>query len=269
MRTLTLLTTLLLAACTYTPLPEPSPSPRPDPAPEPPALGTTLRIATDATFPPFHYVADDATITGYDVEFAREAARRAGYEPKIIRDTDYDAMFKRLRDAEYDVIAATTGITPPRRRTYLFSTPYYETCQAGVVRAGPDEPKSRADLEDKRVAAAGSGSAFLAMMSMQRVTHVPLDPGQDAEAMLLRGDIDAFVIDEYDAVKIAKENPELRVLPQPIAPEQYALVLNIDSKKLQADLNKAIASMQADGTVADLRARFNLNRPPTWPVKLH
>jgi ABC-type amino acid transport substrate-binding protein len=42
--------------------------------------GKTLRIASDATFPPFHYVSNGAPPTGYDIELARRVAKRAGFE---------------------------------------------------------------------------------------------------------------------------------------------------------------------------------------------
>ena len=43
-----------------------------------------LDIASDATFPPFHYVKEGSAPTGFDIELARLAAERAGFQPVVM-----------------------------------------------------------------------------------------------------------------------------------------------------------------------------------------
>ena len=38
-----------------------------------------IRVATDAVFPPFHYVDDDGALAGFDIQLARQALDRAGW----------------------------------------------------------------------------------------------------------------------------------------------------------------------------------------------
>ncbi|HVQ30857.1 MAG TPA: transporter substrate-binding domain-containing protein, partial [Vicinamibacteria bacterium] len=50
-----------------------------------PAAGRpVLRIATDATFPPFHYKDDAGAATGFELGLARLVAERAGFEPVVV-----------------------------------------------------------------------------------------------------------------------------------------------------------------------------------------
>ena len=226
------------------------------------------RIATDATFPPFHFVADDGSIDGYDVAVAKEALDRA-HRPfvSVVRVEDYDRMFADLRAGRVELIAATTGITAEREKRYLFSTPYFETCQAALVRSGPGEPRTLADLTGKRVGATGAGTSFMAMMSLDAV-HVEIQAGQSGVDALREGQIDALVIDEFDVVALAREHDDLAALPEPVALESYALVIRKADVRLKRDLDEALASMRADGTLDRLQREYGLVRPDDWPIKL-
>ena len=104
-----------------------------------------LRIASDATFPPFHYVEGSSAPTGFDIELARLVAERAGFQP-VLLVRPYDDLLPGLTSGAHDLVAATTGVTPEREKVYLFTRPYFETCQAALVRVGPKEPSTIADL---------------------------------------------------------------------------------------------------------------------------
>lgn len=228
-----------------------------------------LRIATDATFPPFHFETDSGEASGYDVELARELARRAGLEPRVIVVRPYERLWEGLADGEFDVVAATTGITIERQTKWLFTAPYYTTGQTAVVRSGPNEPQRLADLREARVGAAGSGTSWLAAQTIPGATAMQLGKGQAGIPALLTGDIDALIVDEYEAVRAARESAgALRVLHEPVAIEHYAIVLPKTAREHQAKLNHALQEMKDDGSLEELRRRFGLVRPPSWPVRV-
>ena len=104
-----------------------------------------LRIVSDATFAPFHYIGDGGAPTGFDIELARLIAERAGLEP-IVEVLPYGELFEGLSAKTHDVVAATTGWTAERAATYLFTEPYFVTCQAALVRVGADEPATLGEL---------------------------------------------------------------------------------------------------------------------------
>lgn len=225
----------------------------------------TLRIASDATFAPFHWVDESGRPTGFDIELARAVAANAGFEPEVIV-LPYEALFSGLGENTHDVVAATTGVTPERESLYLLSQPYYETCQVAVVRAGPDEPTSVGKLKGLRVGAAGSGTSMKAMQSIVG-EHIRLEDGQGVES-LEAGKIDAWLVDEFDGVTVARESQgRLLVLPEPVALERYAFVLARDREELKSRLNRSLAELEKNGTVKRLRARFGVDRDASWPVE--
>ena len=54
-----------------------------------------LAIGTEGTYPPFTFHDDKGELTGFDVEIAREIAKRLGVEP-VFLETQWDAIFAGL-----------------------------------------------------------------------------------------------------------------------------------------------------------------------------
>lgn len=228
---------------------------------DPPAL----RIASDATFPPFHFLDEEGNPTGFDIELARELARDAGLEPQL-SVLPYDELFMGLTAGTHDVVAATTGITVERQAVYLFSTPYFSTCQAALVRNADNEPAALADLATATVAASGNGTASAAMLSLEAGQHRSIDDGEGVR-LLNEGTIDAWIVDEFDAVQTARASADrLRVLPEPVAVEDYGLVLAVHDAALKQTLDQSLSALSNDGRLAELRARFGVDRDADWPV---
>lgn len=225
----------------------------------------TLRIASDATFPPFHFLDEDGRPAGFDIELARELARDTGLEPEVVV-LPYDELFTGLAAGTHDVVAATTGITVARQATYLFSIPYFSTCQAAVVRSADSEPTTIAQLATARVAASGNGTARAAMLALETGQRRSIDDGEGVRLLNART-IDAWIVDEFDAVRAARaSNGRLRVLPEPVAVEDYGLVLAAHNGALKQTLDEALTALIKDGRLAALRARNGVDRDADWPI---
>lgn len=185
-----------------------------------------LRIASDATFAPFHFPDEAGGATGFDIELARAVASGAGFEPLVVV-LPYDELFSGLLAKMHDVVAATTGITPERERIYLFGEPYIETCQVAVVRAGPGEPETLADLRGAPVGAAGAGTSMKALQTIAG-NRIRLGDGEGVSS-LEAGIVDAWIVGEFDGVTAARASQgRLRVLSEAVALERYAFVLAAD-----------------------------------------
>ncbi len=228
---------------------------------------STIRVASDAKFPPFHFEDDDGNVTGHDIELARAVLERAGFQVEVEVVRPYSALLNGLIQGRYQMVAATTGITPERERRMLFSTPYFTTCQAAVVRSGDDEPQSMAELQGKQVGATGTGTSARALENMSGVIRVRLPQGTDALAAVRAGDIDALIIDEFEAVAAARDSAgALRVLPEPVALEYYGLAMPRDAHGLKVQVDRALELLRRNGTLERLRIEFEVDRGEDWPV---
>ncbi|MHC4911244.1 MAG: substrate-binding periplasmic protein [Planctomycetota bacterium] len=226
-----------------------------------------VRVATDAVFPPFHFIDDDGRVVGHDVELALLALERAGERAVIVHVDSYAALADGLRAGRHDLVAATTGITPARQRLYAFSRPYFVTCLAVVVRRGTGEPTSIEDLAAARIGAS-RGTTSVGAADALSSEPVVESTGAEAIAALRGGRVAAIVMDEFEAVELASDDPALAVLPTPAARESYAFVLRLADTDLRDRIDGALASLEADGTMGDLRRRHGLDRPPGWPLRI-
>jgi ABC-type amino acid transport substrate-binding protein len=231
------------------------------------AVNRVVVVGTDAAFAPFHFVDERGAITGHDVELARRVLERAGYDVRVERVQPYGKLFEGLVSGEIDVVAATTGITPARRARYLFSRAYFETCQAVVVRVGAGEPTSLGDLSGRRVGYAGDGTSARAARGLAGVEMIRLGKGQEGISTLMAGEIDGLVVDEFDAVKAARNSSGvLRVLAEPAAMEEYAFVMRRNRLELKRRVDRALLGLERDGTIERIRAEFGVGRDDDWPV---
>lgn len=224
----------------------------------------SLKIATDATFAPFHWVDEDGQVTGFDIELARKVAEEIGAVADI-RVLEYESLFTGLIDSSHDLVAATTGITGEREARYLLSRPYFTTCQVAVVRSSDNELQSIADLTGARIGSAGSGTSARAMATIDG-RHIAIGDGT-GPALLVDNAIDAWIVDEFDGVQVARESGnEFRVLSQPVAHEQYALVMPRGREELKSQVDEALELLEESGWTSALALRFGLNGDPDWPV---
>lgn len=223
-----------------------------------------LRIASDAAFAPFHFIDEAGRPDGFELRLARAVAARAGFRPEMLV-LPYDELFRGLAAGTHDLVAATTGITPARERRYLFSRPYFATCQVAVVRAAAGEPQSLAELAGRRVGAAGEGTSRRAMLSID-AEHVRIGDGAGI-AMLESGGIDAWIVDEFDGVAAVRDTGgRLRVLDEGVAPEHYAFVLAKGSAELVSRLDGTLVELEQSGELNSLRRKFGLDRAGDWPI---
>lgn len=232
------------------------------------AQPTKIRIATDAGFPPFHMIDENGRATGYDVELAAAVVTQAGLEPEIVVVDSFSDLFTGLTAGDHDLVAATTGITADRQERFLFTEPYFSTCQAVLVRIGQQEPASIAELAGCWVGASQGTTSVAAARRTQASEVFEVRSASDGVSALLTRNIDAYIADEFEAVARAKANRGLRVLRQPAALERYGFVLARNRPDLKRRLDRALREIEASGFARKLRVRYGLERPADWPVDL-
>jgi polar amino acid transport system substrate-binding protein len=82
------------------------------------------------------------------------------------------------------------------------------------------------------------------------------DDVMDAVAALKSGQLEAIVTALPTAVQVIKVNREFTLLAEPLDNEDTAIALRKEDRQLLADLNRIIAELQADGTLASMRKRW-------------
>lgn len=92
----------------------------------------SLKLGTNAAFPPFEYV-DGKNIVGFDISMGQKIAKNAGKTLDIV-DMAFDSLIPALQSGTIDFIAAGMSVTEERKKNVDFSAPYFQSEQVIIVK---------------------------------------------------------------------------------------------------------------------------------------
>ncbi len=216
---------------------------------------SVLTMATNAEFPPFEYL-DGEAIVGVDVDIANAIAEKLGRKLEIT-NIDFDAALTGVATGKYDVAIAGITANDERRQNMNFSDDYYTASQAIIVTANSDI-KAATDLTGKVISCqeGTTGEQYLLDNGYQIQSF---KTGSEAVIALTSGKVDAVVIDNAVANALsAKQNGATVVLEEALTKEAYAIALKKGDDALTAEINKALAELKEDGTLAEIFEKYGL-----------
>ena len=77
------------------------------------ANAQTIKVGTNATYPPFEFVNEQNQITGFDMDLMAEIAKKVGFKFEIV-NISFDSLIPALKAGKIDIIAAAMSATPER-----------------------------------------------------------------------------------------------------------------------------------------------------------
>jgi len=213
-------------------------------------------VGLDDSFPPMGFRDESGEIVGFDIDLAREAAKRLGVEAEF-RPIDWNSKELELKNKKIDLIWNGLTITEERKKNMAFTKPYLANTQIIVVLEGSDI-KSKADLAGKKVGAQLDSSGAEAVENDKDVydslEELVLYPDYlEAFLDLENGRIAALVVDEIlGKYYIAKRDGGYKVLEDNFGEEEYGVGLRLEDKQLLDALNEVLDEMKEDGTMAEI-----------------
>ncbi|WP_353233583.1 amino acid ABC transporter substrate-binding protein [Diaphorobacter ruginosibacter] len=245
-----------LVGCSKNETPAPSAA-----APEPaPAAVTKIIVGLDDNFPPMGFRDEKNELVGFDIDMAREAAKRMGVEAQF-KPIDWSAKEAELSGKRVDALWNGLTITDERKEKIAFTAPYMENHQIIVV-AAPSAIQNKADMAGKVVGAQEGSSAVDAVKKEDAVFKSFKEFktfGDNVTALmdLSAGRLEAVVVDEVvGRYYVAKKPEEYRVLDENFGTEEYGVGVRKDDTALLEKLDKAMADMKADGTSARIATQW-------------
>ncbi len=225
-----------------------------------PAAVTKLVVGLDDNFPPMGFRDEKNELVGFDIDMAREAAKRMGVEVEF-KPIDWSAKEAELAGKRVDALWNGLTITEERKEKIAFSAPYMENHQIVVVPA-KSEIKTKAELAGKIVGAQEGSSAVDAVKKEDAVFKSLKEFktfGDNVTALmdLSAGRLEAVVVDEVvGRYYVAKKPDEYAVLEENFGTEEYGVGLRKDDTADLDKLNKALNDMKADGTAAKIATQW-------------
>ncbi len=223
----------------------------------PAAAQITVRVATDATFPPFELV-DETTkeLTGFDVELMNAIAQKAGFKLEWT-NLPFDPMLAGLSECQYDAAIAAITITDERKQSMLFSDPYINAGQIVVVRKGETRIKSKDDLSGMTVGAQLGTTGAIEAQKIPNVNFKPYDTYDLAFLDLANGQIDAVIADYPTALGFIGKNPEkLETVGEVFTEESYGIAICKNRADLVDKINTALKALKDEGFIQQLEQKW-------------
>ena len=208
----------------------------------------TLKMATNAYFPPYEYY-DGDKIVGIDADIAQAIADKLGME-LVIEDMEFNS-----------IISAVQSGTEDRLKNVDFSESYATGVQVVIVKADSDYQKPE-DLTGKKVGVqlATTGDIY-ASASVDKGGYgeenvEKFSKGADAIIALKQDKIDAVIIDNEPAKEFVKANEGLRILDTEYTTEDYAMAFAKGNTEMINKVNGALKELIADGTVQKIIDKY-------------
>ena len=216
-------------------------------------IGTTI-------FARYFYIGEDGKETGVDVDIAKEACRRIGYEP-VFEQFTWGEHDKLLNAGVIDCIWNCFSMNE-REEQYTWAGPYMYSAD-GIVVAADSDIQSLADLEGKTVAVEVNSKAedfFLKEGTVDVKTVSTYESLEDSFTAFGKGYVDA-VADHVEALQnFTSKNAKLyRYISPPIFTARLGVAFKKETHtKIAAKLTNALDAMNKDGTMASIAKKYGL-----------
>jgi len=219
-----------------------------------------LIMGLDDSFPPMGFRNERNEIVGYDVDLAKEVAKRIGVE-LVLQPIDWAAKEQELNTFQIDCIWNGFTITEERKKNVLYTPPYLKNAQVIVVK-GNSPIRTMRDMAGK-VAGTQAGSS-----SVDAIDGAPQFKNSLRNVVEYRdfltalmdldvGGIDGVVIDLVLANdNIRRSGKDFRILNETLEDEEFGIGFRLGEKALCDKVWSTLLEMARDGTVARIATQW-------------
>lgn len=225
-----------------------------------------IKIATDATFPPFESIDANGKLVGYDVELMQAICDAAKLDCDIF-NAAWDGMIPGLINGKYDALISQLTVTEKRRQVIAFSDIYSQPIFRFVAKKGASFDISPDGLAGKTIAVqTGTPMDAYVTSHFPKATIKRYDTGSAPYLELSAGRADlhisyqAQIIHGFlntDAGKdFALVGPQLTGKDAKEFGEGVAIAVNKKNTQLVEEFNKGLAALRESGKLAALNAKY-------------
>lgn len=217
-----------------------------------------IRIANTQASPPWSMLDDKNQPAGYDVEVAKEVAKRIGVaRVEFVADL-FKNFVEGLKAGKYDLVMNDLTPTVEREKQVDFSAAYGLEDFRIFVRNANSDIKDRPDLKGKRIGVtAGTSNESWSRENLLGSEIVTYDNGGLVFNDLAIGRVDALISSHFGGMKYATVNKLPIKEVGPILTYQLsAAAMAKNQPALREAVSKAVKDMRADGTIDRLSNRW-------------
>ncbi|MDP2619946.1 MAG: ABC transporter substrate-binding protein [Hyphomicrobiales bacterium] len=221
---------------------------------------TTVRIGTEGAYPPFNYVDTNNELQGFDIDIAKALCAQMKVECVFVAQ-DWDGIIPALLANKYDAIVASMSITDERKQTVDFTEKYYTNALTFVApKAAGVTGVTPADFAGKTLGAQSATVSANFLEDNYKDSSIKLYATQDEAYLdLANGRLDAVLADTGPSLLwLRSENGSCCqfVGDAVVKDDAIGIAVRKEDGDLRDMLNEAIAAIRANGTYAEINAKY-------------
>ncbi len=218
---------------------------------------TKIRVATDATWPPFESVNEQTKeIEGFDIDLFKAIAEKANIEVEFI-NVAWDPLLAGMAQGTYDAAISSISILPERQAVMLFSDPYFAAGQLVAVRIDNTTITGKSSLSGKTVGVQLGTTGNIEVNNITGATARPYDDIGLAFQDLMNGQIDAVVADNPLVLSyVGKNSTKLKTVGEVFSAENYGIAVAKGKEDLLKKINIALKQVKAEGIIETLSQKW-------------
>jgi polar amino acid transport system substrate-binding protein len=235
-----LLTALILSACGAAPTEK-----------------TVVRIATDATYPPFETVDETSKeMVGFDVDLIKAVAEQAGFEYELV-NVNFDPLLAGISQCQYDAAISAITITDERKQSMSFSSGYINAGQIVTINTENTEVKTVADLKGKSIGVQIATTGAIEAGNIEGADVKTYDTVDLAFLDLMNKQVDAVIADYPTSLAFVKANEgKIITTGEPFTQEVYGIAVCKTNTALLDKINAGLKALQDKGTIKELETKW-------------
>jgi len=231
---------------------------------------------TDQAYPPFSFLNDKGEMDGFDIDVAKEFARRLGVDIKV-ETPSWAIITAGNWKGRWDICVCSMTPTTERAAVLDFTNEYYAAPAVIVVNGDNSDIKSAADLSGKKLGAE-AGTTYEKYIEKQLVIDVPgVDPVKpefpfdDATAVPYDSEDTAFqdlalgggkrldaIVAGYLTAKerVEKSDGKFKLVGDELYAEPIWVAVDKGDPEWDAKIKEIFKAMEADGTLAKISEKW-------------
>lgn len=206
-------------------------------------------IGLDDAFAPMGFRDEKGEIVGFDIDLAKEVAKRMGVKPTF-KACEWDGIIFDLRSKKIDLIWNGLTITENRQKQIGFSKPYFNDDQ--IIITKDNNLTKLSDLNNKKIGVQMGSASYFALENSQISKSIDevkkYSTNVEALLDLEAGRTDAVVVDAVVGKYYISKKEGFVILNETLAKEEVGVGLRKNDIALKKELDKTLTSIIEDGT---------------------
>lgn len=220
----------------------------------------TLVVATSGTLYPSSYYNDENELVGYDVDVAKEVAKRLGVEITF-KEYNVDGQVSSLTRGEADFAANDFGLTDERAEKFSLSTPIKYSFDSMIVRKSDNSGIASLEDLDGKKAAGEPNTSYMRLAESYGAELVTYDNATNDQYLtdVANGRTDVILNDYYLQKMAVAALPDIpvKILEDVyFNPNETGFLFVKDHQALQEKVDAVLAEMKEDGRLKELAETY-------------